>query len=217
MQSPLPQFLLLTLFTLPSFFSTVTPGQLPTVALEPVIALNNVVLPQLGFPTSASLTGLSSSDTSETQACLPEPVSQGLLNFKNCFVSFAALSCSCSSDLSSCMMASSISLPCASRFFEYSFHSAKRLSRSSSCIMTIFSASSRLIDKENPRMLISIGSPIGAIRFTFMSVYGTMPMSISLRLRALCVVFIAYMHPDSPGLSCESVLRSMLPPMVSCV
>ena len=38
----------------PSFFSTVTPGQLPTYWLEPVRALNRVVLPQLGLPTRAS-------------------------------------------------------------------------------------------------------------------------------------------------------------------
>ena len=42
-------------FSLPSFFSTVTPGQLPTNWLEPVSALNNVVLPQLGLPASAIL------------------------------------------------------------------------------------------------------------------------------------------------------------------
>ena len=39
---------------LPSFFSTVTPGQLPTYWLEPVRALKRVVLPQLGLPTRAS-------------------------------------------------------------------------------------------------------------------------------------------------------------------
>ena len=38
----------------PSFFSTVTPGQLPTYWLEPVRALKRVVLPQLGLPTRAS-------------------------------------------------------------------------------------------------------------------------------------------------------------------
>lgn len=37
----------------PSFFSTVTPAQLPTYRLEPVRALNIVVLPQLGFPAKA--------------------------------------------------------------------------------------------------------------------------------------------------------------------
>ena len=37
----------------PSFFSTVTPGQLPTYWLEPVRALNRVVLPQLGLPARA--------------------------------------------------------------------------------------------------------------------------------------------------------------------
>ena len=42
-------------FNLPSFFSTVTPGQLPTNWLEPVRALNNVVLPQLGLPANAIL------------------------------------------------------------------------------------------------------------------------------------------------------------------
>ena len=35
------------------FFSTVTPGQFPTNWLEPVSALNNVVLPQLGLPAKA--------------------------------------------------------------------------------------------------------------------------------------------------------------------
>ena len=39
----------------PSFFSTVTPGQLPTYWLEPVNALNSVVLPQFGLPASAIL------------------------------------------------------------------------------------------------------------------------------------------------------------------
>ena len=39
----------------PSFFSTVTPGQLPTYCAAPVSELNNVVLPQLGFPASAIL------------------------------------------------------------------------------------------------------------------------------------------------------------------
>ena len=42
-------------FSLPSFFSTVTPGQLPTYWLEPVRALNRVVLPQFGLPASAIL------------------------------------------------------------------------------------------------------------------------------------------------------------------
>ena len=37
----------------PSFFSTVTPGQLPTYWLEPVRALKRVVLPQLGLPARA--------------------------------------------------------------------------------------------------------------------------------------------------------------------
>ena len=32
------------------FFSTVTPGQLPTYPLEPVSSLNSVVLPQFGLP-----------------------------------------------------------------------------------------------------------------------------------------------------------------------
>ena len=39
----------------PSFFSTVTPGQLPTYWLEPVRSLNSVVLPQFGLPASAIL------------------------------------------------------------------------------------------------------------------------------------------------------------------
>ena len=39
----------------PSFFSTVTPGQLPTNWLAPVSALNSVVLPQFGLPASAIL------------------------------------------------------------------------------------------------------------------------------------------------------------------
>ena len=43
----------LCFFSFPSFFSTVTPGQFPTNWLEPVSALNNVVLPQLGLPASA--------------------------------------------------------------------------------------------------------------------------------------------------------------------
>ena len=42
-------------FNFPSFFSTVTPGQLPTYWLAPVKALNIVVLPQFGFPASAIL------------------------------------------------------------------------------------------------------------------------------------------------------------------
>ena len=41
----------------PSFFSTVTPGQLPTYWLEPVRALKRVVLPQLGLPTRATVQG----------------------------------------------------------------------------------------------------------------------------------------------------------------
>src|SRR5574344_849029 len=40
--------------SLPSFFSTVTPGQLPTYWLEPVSILNSVVFPQLGFPAKAT-------------------------------------------------------------------------------------------------------------------------------------------------------------------
>ena len=43
---------------LPSFFSTVTPGQLPTNWLEPVKALNNVVFPQFGLPASAIFTAI---------------------------------------------------------------------------------------------------------------------------------------------------------------
>ena len=39
----------------PSFLSTVTPGQFPTCAVDPVSELNNVVLPQLGFQASANL------------------------------------------------------------------------------------------------------------------------------------------------------------------
>ena len=42
-------------FSLPSFFSTVTPGQLPTYWLEPVRLLNRVVLPQFGLPANAIL------------------------------------------------------------------------------------------------------------------------------------------------------------------
>ena len=45
-------------FSLPSFFSTVTPGQLPTNWLEPVRALNKVVLPLLGFPARAILSSI---------------------------------------------------------------------------------------------------------------------------------------------------------------
>jgi len=39
----------------PSFFSTVTPGQLPTYWFAPVMALNMVVFPQFGLPTNAIL------------------------------------------------------------------------------------------------------------------------------------------------------------------
>ena len=46
-------------FSRPSFFSTVTPGQLPTRWLEPVSALNIVVLPELGLPARASLIDMS--------------------------------------------------------------------------------------------------------------------------------------------------------------
>ena len=46
-------------FSLPSFFSTVTPGQLPTYWLEPVRALNSVVLPQFGLPASAIFSSIS--------------------------------------------------------------------------------------------------------------------------------------------------------------
>ena len=42
-------------FSTPSFFSTVTPGQLPTYWLEPVRSLNSVVLPLFGLPASAIL------------------------------------------------------------------------------------------------------------------------------------------------------------------
>ena len=42
-------------FSVPSFFSTVTPGQLPTYWLAPVRALNRVVLPVFGFPARAIL------------------------------------------------------------------------------------------------------------------------------------------------------------------
>ena len=45
-------------FNLPSFFSTVTPGQLPTNWLEPVKALNKVVFPQFGLPASAIFTAI---------------------------------------------------------------------------------------------------------------------------------------------------------------
>lgn len=41
------------LFEFSFFFSTVTPGQLPTNWFEPVRALNNVVLPLLGLPARA--------------------------------------------------------------------------------------------------------------------------------------------------------------------
>ena len=37
-------------FRMPSFFSTVTPGQLPTYWFEPVSALKSVVLPEFGLP-----------------------------------------------------------------------------------------------------------------------------------------------------------------------
>jgi len=39
---------------LATFFSTVTPGQLPTYSVLPVIALKSVVFPELGFPAKAS-------------------------------------------------------------------------------------------------------------------------------------------------------------------
>ena len=45
-------------FSLPSFFSTVTPGQLPTYWVEPVRALNSVVLPLLGLPARAIFTSI---------------------------------------------------------------------------------------------------------------------------------------------------------------
>ena len=38
----------------PDFFSTVTPGKLPVFWRKPVNALNNVDLPALGLPTSAT-------------------------------------------------------------------------------------------------------------------------------------------------------------------
>ncbi len=41
-------------FIMPSFFSTVTPGQLPTCCLKPVKALNIVVFPTFGLPASAT-------------------------------------------------------------------------------------------------------------------------------------------------------------------
>ncbi len=47
--------------SLPSFFSTVTPGQFPTNWLDPVSALNSVVLPQFGFPANAILIDILSS------------------------------------------------------------------------------------------------------------------------------------------------------------
>ena len=54
----------------PSFFSTVTPGQLPTYWFEPVRALKRVVLPQLGLPTSATrMVRLSCSVGSAVGAC----------------------------------------------------------------------------------------------------------------------------------------------------
>jgi len=40
-------------FSSPDFLSTVTPGKFPTFWLRPVSKLNNVVFPQLGFPTNA--------------------------------------------------------------------------------------------------------------------------------------------------------------------
>ena len=43
-------------FSRPSFFSTVTPGQLPTRWFEPVRSLNIVVLPLFGLPASAIFT-----------------------------------------------------------------------------------------------------------------------------------------------------------------
>ena len=46
---------LLADFNLPSFFSTVTPGQFPTYWFAPVRALNMVVLPQFGLPANAIL------------------------------------------------------------------------------------------------------------------------------------------------------------------
>ena len=42
-------------FRRPSFFSTVTPGQLPTYWLLPVSSLNKVVFPQFGLPARAIL------------------------------------------------------------------------------------------------------------------------------------------------------------------
>ena len=42
-------------FNLPDFFSTVTPGQLPTDWLEPVNSLYNVVFPAFGLPIKAML------------------------------------------------------------------------------------------------------------------------------------------------------------------
>ena len=42
-------------FITPVLFSTVTPGQFATICLEPVNALNILVLPTLGFPRSAIL------------------------------------------------------------------------------------------------------------------------------------------------------------------
>ncbi len=48
-------------FSLPSFFSTVTPGQLPTYCVLPVRSLNSVVFPQFGLPASAILIAIPTS------------------------------------------------------------------------------------------------------------------------------------------------------------
>jgi hypothetical protein len=46
---------LLGKLVLPTFWSTVTPGKLPTFWFKPVRVLNKDVFPQLGLPTSAIL------------------------------------------------------------------------------------------------------------------------------------------------------------------
>ena len=53
-------YVLYFLFKFASFTETVTPGQLPTDSVLPVIALYIVVLPELGLPASAILTRLPS-------------------------------------------------------------------------------------------------------------------------------------------------------------
>ena len=77
---------------MPSFFSTVTPGQFPTYCSDPVSALKSVVLPLFGLPARAIFRLLAISNLLFKKNCRPYTASTSM---SRAVASFTAILLSC--------------------------------------------------------------------------------------------------------------------------